>query len=275
MGVFDKISYNPLVIRSVRALGLRSALRKAYYVWARPRNGIMSVRLGEFDCRFHVRTPEQLRIIGKASTGNWRIEVIRFLDDRLRPGDVVYDVGSNIGICSVFAARKVGGAGQLLAFEPAMETYANLIDNMQLNGLTNARTYRVALADYSGEAGLFTGDDLLFSSLVTSRNGQERSQSVRVVQGDRFREEENLPAPDVVMIDVEGFEKGVMSGLRQTLSDSKCRAVIAEVHPTLLPSGETGDDILKIFSSCGFKKIDTLRWLGIPEFYVIAEREAA
>jgi len=113
----------------------------------------------------------------------------------------------------------------------------------------------------------------LFSSLVTSRNGQQKSQSVRVVQGDRFREEEKLPAPNVVMIDVEGFEKGVMSGLKQTLSDPKCRAVIAEVHPTLLPSGVAGDDIPNILSACGFARINTLRWPGIPEFYAIAQRE--
>jgi len=47
MSILKKISYNPVIIRGVRALGLRSALRKAYYVWARPRNGIMSVKLGE------------------------------------------------------------------------------------------------------------------------------------------------------------------------------------------------------------------------------------
>jgi hypothetical protein len=141
MSILRKISYNPLVIRSVRALHLRTALRKAYYFWARPRNGIMPVKLGEFDCQFHVRTPEQLRMVGKAAMGQWRIEVIRFLDDKLRSGDVVYDIGSNIGIFSVFAARKTGGTGQVLGFEPAAETYADLNDNFQLNGLTNARAF--------------------------------------------------------------------------------------------------------------------------------------
>jgi hypothetical protein len=66
-----------------------------------------------------------------------------------------------------------------------------------------------------------------------------------------------------------------MSGLRQTLSNPKCRAVIAEIHPTLLPPGVTGDEILKFLSSCGFAKIDTLHWKGIQEFYAIAMREAA
>lgn len=272
MSILKRISYNPLVIRGVRALGLRSALRRAYYVWARPRNGQMSVKLGEFDCRFRVRTPEQLRIVGKASSGQWRIEVIRFLDVTLRPGDVVYDIGSNIGICSVFAARKVGTAGQVLAFEPAAETYANLNDNLRLNGLTHARAFQVAFADYNGEAGLFTGDDLLFSSLVTSRNGQEKSQSVCVVQGDQFRERKNLPIPGVVMIDVEGFEHGVMIGMQRTLSHPRCRAIIVEVHPTLLPAGSTEEGILKFMATCGFAKINTIRGPGIPEFYAIAER---
>ena len=66
---------------------------------------------------------------------------------------------------------------------------------------------------------------------------------------------------------------GLIGGLAGTLSDLKCRAVVAEVHPTLLPAGVTGDDILNILSSCGFGKIDTLRWPGIPEFYAMAARE--
>lgn len=275
MRMLKNLTYHPLVIRGVRALGLRGALRKAYYVWARPRNGIMPVRLGEYDCRFHVRTPEQLRIVGKAATGRWRIEIIRFLDKHLCAGDVVYDIGSNIGICSVFAARKVGAGGQVLAFEPAPETYAHLEDNLRLNGLSAARAFRVAMADYTGEAGLFAGDDMLFSSLATSRNGQQRRAAVRVVEGDRFRQEEKLPAPDVVLIDVEGYESGVMTGLAKTLSDPKCRVVIAEIHPTLLPPGVTEGALLKFLAGCGFARTETLRWPGIPEFYAFALREAS
>jgi hypothetical protein len=77
------------------------------------------------------------------------------------------------------------------------------------------------------------------------------------------------------MIDAEHSEQSVMSGLRQTLSNPKCRAVLAEVHPILLPEGTTGNDILKILASRGFKKIDTLRWSVSTEFYAISERAAS
>jgi FkbM family methyltransferase len=234
----------------------------------------MAVKLGEFDCRFHVRTPEQLRMVGKAATGHWRLEVTELLERELHEGDVVYDVGSNIGMCSVFAARRVGANGRVIAFEPEPKTYQYLNDNFRLNGLGNARAFRVALGDYKGEGRLHTGDDMLFSSLVAPREGQNRTEAVRVVEGDRFREEESLPTPNVVVIDVEGFEYGAMSGLRQTLSDPACRAVIAEIHPSLLPPGVTGDEVMEFLRSRGFEKINTLRWRGIPEFHAIAIRES-
>jgi FkbM family methyltransferase len=275
MDILKNISYSPLVIRSARTLGLSNVLRKVYYVWARPRDGIMPVKLGEFDCRFQVRTPEHLRIIGKAGSGRWRLEVTEFLGRELRDGDVVYDVGSNIGVFSVFAARRVGPRGRVIAFEPEPKTYEYLNDNFRLNGVASARAFQVALGDYKGEGGLHTGDERLFSSLVAAREGQNRTEAVRVVVGDRFREEESLPAPNVVLIDVEGFEYAALSGLRRTLSDPACRAVIAEIHPTLLPPGVTGDQVMELLRSCGLEKINTLRWPGLPEFYAIAVREAA
>jgi FkbM family methyltransferase len=220
-----------------------------------------------------VRTPEHLRIIGKAGSGRWRLEVTEFLGRELHDGDVVYDVGSNIGVCSVFAARRVGANGRVIAFEPEPKTYEYLNDNFRLNGVANARAFQVALGDYKGEGRLHTGDDLLFSSLVATREGQNRTEAVRVVEGDLFREEESLPRPNVVLIDVEGFEYGAMSGLRQTLSDPACRAVIAEIHPTLLPPGITGDQVMEFLRSRGFEKINTLQWRGIPEFHAVAMRE--
>ena len=272
MSILKRISFNPLVIRSVRTLGLRTTLRKAYYIWARPRNGIMPVKLGDFDSRFHVRTPEQLRMLGKAQGGQWRIEVIEFLDRRLHSGDVVYDVGSNIGVCSVFAARKVSAKGQVLAFEPGPETYQSLRDNIELNGLANLRAFEVALADYNGRAELIVGDDMLFSSLTKTRNGQTRNQTVRIVEGDSLREELNLPRPNLVMIDVEGSEYATIHGLARTLSDPGCTALACEVHPTLLPSPIEPGNILDSMKSCGFTKIDILRWKGIPEFFAFASK---
>jgi FkbM family methyltransferase len=261
-----------MVIRAARALGLRRSLRKLYFWFSRPRDGIMAVRLGSFVCRFYARTPEQLRMLRKGQAGLWRLRVIEFLDSRLRPGDVVYDVGGNIGVCSVFAAKKVSVRGEVLTFEPAPQAYEDLQHNTELNQLSNLRAFEVALADFSGCGDLFTGDDLLFSSLATARKGQTKTQTVRVVEGDRFREEKSLPQPNLVMIDVEGCEYGVIRGLRRTLSNPACTAVTCEVHPTLLPSRVEPGNVLELLRSCGFAKIDIHPWSGIPEFFAFASK---
>ena len=151
MGVLQRVSYNPAVIRTARALGLRRGLRRLYYYWARPGSGVMPVKLGEFDCRFVARTPEQVRMLGKAQAGGWRLDLLEFLDRFLKPGDVVYDVGSNIGLFSVFAAKKVTGQGRVLAFEPNPETCRYLQENIRLNGLDNLSAFQVALGNSSGE----------------------------------------------------------------------------------------------------------------------------
>jgi len=272
LGIVQRVSCNPILIRVARALGLRRSLRKLYFWFSRPRDGILPLRLGPFDCRFYARTPEQLRMLRKGQAGLWRLGVIELLDRRLRPGDVVYDVGSNIGVCSVFAAKKVSVRGEVSTFEPAPQAYEDLQGNIELNGLSNLCAFEVALADFSGHGDLFTGDDLLFSSLATAWKGQTRTQTVRVVEGDRFREEKSLAQPNLVMIDVEGCEYAVIRGLRRTLSDPACTAVICEVHPTLLPSRVEPGDVLDLLKSCGFTSIDIRRWSGIREFFAFASK---
>src|SRR5690242_9138346 len=192
MSLLNRISSNPLVIRTVRSLGLRSTLRRWHFQWPKPRSGVMTVGLGVVECRFHARTPEHVRMLGKAQMGLWRQEVLEFLDARLAPDDVVYDIGSNIGIFSVFSARKLSGHGQVFAFEPTTTTCGYLQENIRLNGLHNLRAFQVAVGEASREAQLLAGDDLLFSNLVAARNGQVRGQSVRVVDGDSFSAQQSL-----------------------------------------------------------------------------------
>jgi len=272
LGVLQRISYNSVVIRTARVLGLRRSLRRLYYHWARPSSGTMTVRLGGFDCGFVARTPEQVRMLGKAQTGRWRLDVLEFLDRRLKPGDVVYDVGSNIGLFSIFAARKVTEQGRVFAFEPNPETFSYLQENIRLNELENLCSFQVALGNSAGEAELFAGEDLLFSSLVAARNDQTAGKSVRVVEGDRLREEQRLPQPNVLMIDVEGYEYAAIRGLRQSLAGPACRAVVCEVHPTLLPKDVSDDGIIALLRSYGFDEVSAQRNSGMPEFYLFGWR---
>ncbi len=268
-----RLTYRPEVIRLIRALGLRSIGRRLYYRWARPADGILRLEVGGIAAQFHVSTSEELRMLDKAKAGHWEGEVLEFLARKLRRGDVVYDIGSNIGFYAVLLAKAVGEKGQIIAFEPERKSCTRLQGNLTLNGLTNVRIFQVALGEYTGEGKLyFSPGDLVFSNLIRPRGTNMTHQVVKVVQGDRFREAENLPVPRVVKIDVEGYEYAVIRGLKHTLSDSSCELISCEVHPTLLPAEVNPEQVISLIKSFGFNRINVRRWRGVSEFHILAHK---
>src|SRR5918992_3515094 len=62
----------------------------------------------------------------------------------LRPGTVFYDVGANMGYYSLAAARSVGGAGMVYAFDPDSRVHERLQENIRRNQFQNIRTVEAA-----------------------------------------------------------------------------------------------------------------------------------
>jgi FkbM family methyltransferase len=174
---------------------------------------------------------------------------------------------------TVFLSKAVGDTGCVFGFEPAGETCLRLEENLRLNHIANARIFRLALGDYSGEADLYVGDDYLFANLIKPRSKDGAYQKIQVIEGDRLRETEKLPVPNALKIDVEGFEYSVLRGLTRTLASPACRIVSCEIHPTLLPSETTQEDIFQLLKAYGFDRLEARRSPEIPEFHVLATKD--
>ena len=255
MNVLKRLSYQPSLIRLARRLGARNALRALYHRWARPAGGTLRVKVGEVEADFFVETAEELRLFEKAQGGYWEKDTLDRLMDILAPGDVVYDIGANVGLYTVLLAKKVGKDGEVIAFEPHSRTYRRLVSNMKLNELANVRAFRKALGERDAEGKLFFDQDLLFSNLIRPRT-QPNFEIVDITEGDRLVARENLPIPRVVKIDVEGYEHAVLRGLRRTLENRGCQLVCCEVHPALLPAEVNVEEMVSLLRSFGFDRID-------------------
>src|SRR5205807_1845884 len=70
-----------------------------------------------------------------------------YLQSMLRPGMVFVDVGANIGIHTLHAARAVGASGMVYSFEPDPKTFAVLQQNVRANGIQRVELFPVALLD--------------------------------------------------------------------------------------------------------------------------------
>jgi FkbM family methyltransferase len=167
------------------------------------------------------------------STGRNEQWVQTALCELLSPGDVFYDVGANVGFFSLLAARLVGHAGRVVAFEPAFDNVAVLGDNVRRNRAGNILISTQAASRTTGVELLWLADFAGGHSLVRSGDANERWASlVETSSLDDFAARGGTAPPDVVKIDVEGAEIAVLEGMSSMLARGGPTLIIEVDGPT-------------------------------------------
>jgi len=144
-----------------------------------------------------------------------------FFRSYLRTGDVVVDVGANIGVLSLTAAGVVGQRGRVIAIEPNERIFSFLAANVARNSPLEVSCLKSAVGS-SAEILRMTdlrSDD--FNAVIP--DGQSLDGSVRTVQSNRL--DDILGAVervDLLKVDVEGFELPVFNGAEKVLARTEC-----------------------------------------------------
>jgi FkbM family methyltransferase len=176
----------------------------------------------------------------------------------VRPGDIVFDVGANIGLHVRFLVQQFG-AGKVIAFEPAPSNIKLLKQNIQLGNCENStQILPIALADFDGEDE-FQVDNI--SSATGSLNiitcgepSQARKQygfsalteRVTVAQCDTLMARGDIPIPSVIKVDVEGAEERFLRGSLITLKKFAPNLVI-ELH-----GAEAAKAVVRLLQDVGY-----------------------
>ena len=187
-----------------------------------------------------------LRVTSKTET--FRIKAcakepftIDWIHSRIWAGDVLYDIGANVGAYSFVAARKPGGGARVYSFEASYANVASLSANIALNGLAGVVTpMPVALSDRTG-MDVFNLRDMepggarhaLGGNLAPEDGPTVFAQPVMVFRLDDLVERFRLPPPNHVKLDVDGGELAVLNGASRTLASPELRSVLVEVSTTL------------------------------------------
>lgn len=152
------------------------------------------------------------------------------LVDAVKPGDVVWDVGANVGLYTTLFCEWVGKDGHVVAFEPSLESVDQL--RQRLQGCPWLRIECSALGESDTKGFLVVSSDSVDNHVVmetekTDRNVQ--SIPVNVHRGDTMCERLGK-IPNVVKVDVEGFEEEVLAGMGVLLVSPLLRSILVEVH---------------------------------------------
>lgn len=163
--------------------------------------------------------------------GRYEPAVRRFLRDELRRGDVVLDVGANIGVHAFAAAQRLKelGGGRVVAFEPAADSVAKLGPGAARNDVP-LEVVPAALGERAELATLRTDSryDAADTGVRSLYGDGDAVQEVPVVRLDDWAREHDLDRLDVVKLDIEGAELAALAGASRTFKRLQPRAVLVE-----------------------------------------------
>ncbi|MCK4264810.1 FkbM family methyltransferase [Candidatus Babeliales bacterium] len=184
--------------------------------------------------------------------------ISRLINFVLKPGGVAIDVGANIGAHSLVMGQQVGRSGKVYCFEPHPQIIERLIENISLNGMDYIIPIKLGLANNSGVATLFgfdgkdsnQGTSTLVKTETTPIDGPKFE--VKTITLDEFSKKERLERLDLLKIDVEGGEIGVLLGGLETIQKLK-PFIIFEYNSSRDPDKKVFSHISNLFKDFKYR----------------------
>lgn len=216
--------------------------------------------------------------------GEWETPLRRELAKVLKEGKVFIDVGANIGLHSLYASTLVGRSGSIFALEPHPVTYNQLRKNIEINGLLDlVKTLPLAVSNQDDKTVPFEYflEHPAMSGLKISKEilnkfeGTYEVTDVRTVTIDALVSSNSIN-PDLIKIDVEGFEYAVIQGCIDTINNFPEIVFFVEYEKIMAESvmyPGVGKDIANFFESHGFlvSRIDESGLIKLTYSEFIAE----
>ncbi len=170
------------------------------------------------------RWPSQVKIV--VDDVYERAAYDRFWD--LQQSSKVLDVGAYIGVYTLKAARKVGCHGRVISVEPEGENFRFLLKNIEINERGNVIPIRAALSDFEGSGLLYMSARGSGEHSMLPRSCKKIEVPVHTVDG--LMEKLRVDSLDVMKIDVEGAEMGVLKGSSQMLREGRIRSIVVAAY---------------------------------------------
>jgi FkbM family methyltransferase len=187
-------------------------------------------------------------ITGNIYTGLHEFNDMAFLLHFLRPGDIFFDIGANVGSYTLLASGIT--KANSVTLEPVKATFDILSSNIGLNDLHNkVKLINAGAGAAAGEIG-FSADEDTGNHVIAKDEKGKNIVTVPIITIDSLLATHE---PSLIKIDVEGFETEVLKGMEATLDSPLLKAIIIELNGSGGRYGFSDEAIHSLLLSRGFK----------------------
>jgi len=173
------------------------------------------------------------------------------LRKEIKNGDVVLDLGANIGFYTLLAAELVGKLGRVFAFEPEPNNFICLEKNVRLNGYENVVLVRKAVLNKTDRCTLYLSDQDSSTHRIYDMCDGRRFIDVESIRLDDYFHDQRV---DFIKMDIEGAEWAALQGMSLLLEKNKHVKILTEFSPSGLKEfGIDPEEYLRLLIKYGFK----------------------
>jgi len=180
-----------------------------------------------------------------AISGSYERTAVDFVLKELAPGMTFVDVGANVGVFTIPAARRVGPLGTVVAIEASPSIFSYLVRNVKLNDLGNVRLIQCAVLDRNGSnVPFYEAPVSHFGMGALAPQFGSRPIAVPARTLDGILGEEGIRRVGVLKVDVEGYEAAVFRGAKHLLTGTSAPLVVFEFcdwAEARVSGGQVGD----------------------------------
>ena len=178
----------------------------------------------------------------------------KIMEEKIEMGNIVVDVGANIGLHTLNMARIVGNTGQVFAFEPDPSNFEILKKNVKINNYKNIILEQKAVGDKHGRTTLYQSDHPGKHRIFPQTEQAKSQVQVKLTNLDNYFDSDMTDKINFIKIDVEGLEFSVLKGMKNILKNSKKIKILFEFMPeNIMEVGFTPIELLNYLTSNGFK----------------------
>jgi FkbM family methyltransferase len=184
--------------------------------------------------------------------GELDTQIIR---DEIKEGDIVIDVGANIGYYTLIFAQLVGKTGKVFAFEPESKNFEILKKNVKINNYNNVIVEQKIISDKSGKMKLFISDSDIVGHRIQQMGNFKKFIEVESVTLDEHMKKLNLDKKiNFIKIDVEGAEPKVLQGAKKILEQNSKLKIFTEFNRDVIKKYDSNpEDMLLLLTKNKFQ----------------------